>query len=814
MSDPPSSGSRSLQLVVAAIKAAWDRGAPPDAQAALASHPELRSEKLVVLDLAYEEFCRRRDAGEDLDPSAFVTGFPRYQSSLRNVLDCHLLLAGPLERLPGQDVAPPRWPEPGEDVGDLALLRELGQGAFARVFLAREGSTGDRAVVVKLSQEASAEACTLGPLDHDNIVSVLSAQRAEASGLHVVRMPFLGTATLHDLLDVAFPEDKAAPPRQAAVILVAARSQARADDPAPTRRLTNPGLERGSYVDGVVRLAIPLAGALAHLHKCGIVHRDLKPSNVLLSPDGRPLLLDFNLAARRGAAAQGVGGTLPYMAPEQVQSFLNGPSEANVPGARSDLFSLGVILYELLSGHHPFGPVQPGGPGERFGPTLLRRQREGCRPLREHNPDVDPPLAGLIERCLAFDPAARPENAEELAAELRGHFSLRRRLRRGARARPGLTACLAGLLLLVLLSAGWVAWDQLSGNYAERGRIKSEQEVKLARQRAEQEAKLARQRAEQQLEEGKKALQGGRLDEAEAFFRQAVAAMPDHWEGHHGLGGVAITRGRKAAAEGRPQEAKHHYQNAYEHFHRALQRAQGRGALQAHFGCGRAKMLLNQFPLAIPHFAAVLKPQPDHGPTLACLAYCYGSINNLVPSAGEGKKAVQAGYRNAAVYNNLAWVSSRVGWDIEARDFLTKALRRDPTFPPARLLALEFAWRDRLAPNKRWPLPAGGTDEIDQLIERRRRQKPPVPVGLYALRAKLHLDALTGGVGGRGPAKDAKARALKYLALACDDGSQARVQELLDEPLSLQDLVFQLPWKKEAAQLDCDLVDPLSGALD
>ena len=107
-------------------------------------------------------------------------------------------------------------------------------------------------------------------------------------------------------------------------------------------------------------MASRLADGLAHAHERGILHRDLKPANILMTDEGQPMLLDFNLSedseVRPGAAAA-VGGTLPYMAPEHLEALRGGAS----PDARSDLYSLGVILYELLTVRRPF-PVPEAPP--------------------------------------------------------------------------------------------------------------------------------------------------------------------------------------------------------------------------------------------------------------------------------------------------------------------------------------------------------------------------------------------------------------------------------------------------------------------
>src|SRR6202034_3146989 len=118
------------------------------------------------------------------------------------------------------------------------------------------------------------------------------------------------------------------------------------------------GLRTCSYTDGVTAIGQQLAEALHFIHQRGICHLDLKPSNVLMTPDGRPMILDFNLSADAQAPDMRLGGTLAYMSPEQLLVSEN-PSggDRSLVDSRTDLYSLGVMLYELLTGQHPFGPL-------------------------------------------------------------------------------------------------------------------------------------------------------------------------------------------------------------------------------------------------------------------------------------------------------------------------------------------------------------------------------------------------------------------------------------------------------------------------
>ena len=440
-----------LRREAAAIMAEWDLGGEPDAQAALARRPELRADRSATLDLAYEEYCRRCERGERPDPDAFCERFSSHRQSLRVLITGHQYIDDHLHLL--KEAPPVRWPDPGETLGDFTLLRQLGRGAFARVFLALEASTGGRPVVVKLSPEGDAEARTQGRLAHPNIVPVWSARFEEGAGLTAVCMPFLGAATLIDLLEQAYPTADAPPPRRAEVVGRAIRAAARPGDPpplVPPRELPRDE----SYPEAVVRLAVQIADALAFLHKEGVCHRDLKPSNVLLCPDGQALLLDFNLSADARTAPRQLGGTFPYAAPEQLQALIH-PAEHDGLDQRADLFSLGAILYELLTGKPPYGPP-PAGQPVKAAAVMLERQRMKCVPLRTLNPEVDRRLARLIEECLAFDPSSRPASAAVLAVEFRRYLAFPAKLRRFAARKPLVVAAMSGLLLL---AAGGAAWQ-------------------------------------------------------------------------------------------------------------------------------------------------------------------------------------------------------------------------------------------------------------------------------------------------------------------------------------------------------------------
>src|SRR5262249_39190315 len=138
---------------------------------------------------------------------------------------------------PSQGPAPPKpvWPQPGEILGDLTLWRELGRGAFSRVYLASEASTGDRPVAVKLTCYRSAEARPQGGLAPPHVVPILSARSQVLPLLDLVCMPFLGSATLRDVQDRLYSSRCAPAPRAGRDILDAVAALSRPGDPLPDR---------------------------------------------------------------------------------------------------------------------------------------------------------------------------------------------------------------------------------------------------------------------------------------------------------------------------------------------------------------------------------------------------------------------------------------------------------------------------------------------------------------------------------------------------------------------------------------------------
>ena len=362
-------------------------------------------------------------------------------------------------------------PAAGDEFAGFKLIHELGRGAFGRVFLAEQKVLGDRKVVLKVSADVRTEATALARLLHTNIVPVYSVHRA--GPLQAVCMPFCGTTTLADALR-RFRGDTLPDSGKGLVTLLSATAipgRPNADStveppsslPHPRSTVVLELLGRLSYVDAILWIGARLADALAHAHDQGILHRDLKPANVLLADEGQPMLLDFNLATDTKLAGLAevarLGGTLPYMPPEHLESYAGRP---RLVDARGDLYALGVILFELLTGRHPFPPYRCATPELLLKMVADRRQAPR---LRDKNAAVSPAVESIVRKCLHPDPAQRYQTAHALQEDLERQLahqplktapdrSPRERVRKWAGRHPRLSStAFLGICAVLLLAA-------------------------------------------------------------------------------------------------------------------------------------------------------------------------------------------------------------------------------------------------------------------------------------------------------------------------------------------------------------------------
>jgi serine/threonine protein kinase/tetratricopeptide (TPR) repeat protein len=358
----------------------------------------------------------------------------------------------------------------GEFAG-FRLVSELGRGAFGRVYLARQSALADRPVVLKVAPDVGSESQALAQLQHTHIVPIYSVHRTGA--VHAICMPYCGCATLADVLRGlrALPALPAAGPDLLGPLADKPRPAgvAAPEGPSVAVRETLAGLD---YASAVLWLGARLASGLAHAHERGILHRDIKPANVLLTDEGLPMLLDFNIASdvKVAAAAAMIGGTLPYMAPEHLAALKGGQDPVD---ARSDVYSLGIVLFELLTGRFPFQARRlddrPGAMQELLARMVEERvSRPPCP--REHNGAVSPAAASIVRHCLEPNPRRRYPSAKALHEDIERHLrheplrhapepSLRERFRKWVRRNPRLPRRLTvtALLLLATLVAGFAS---------------------------------------------------------------------------------------------------------------------------------------------------------------------------------------------------------------------------------------------------------------------------------------------------------------------------------------------------------------------
>jgi Tol biopolymer transport system component/predicted Ser/Thr protein kinase len=275
----------------------------------------------------------------------------------------------------------------GQTLGHYRIVRPLGRGGMGEVHLARDTKL-DREVALKVLPADLArdperrarferEAKAVAALNHPNIVTVHSIE--EVQGMHLITMEYVEGKTLTQLI-----------------------------------------LKGGMALPGFLDVAIPLAEAMAAAHGQGITHRDLKPDNLMLGEDGRLRILDFGLAKLREETAAPTAdtalptktmstepgmvlGTVAYMSPEQA--------EGKPIDSPSDVFSLGIVLYEMATGERPF----QGDTGISIITAIVR---DTPTSVTELNRSLPRHLGRIVRRCLAKDPTRRYQTALELRNEL------------------------------------------------------------------------------------------------------------------------------------------------------------------------------------------------------------------------------------------------------------------------------------------------------------------------------------------------------------------------------------------------------------
>jgi eukaryotic-like serine/threonine-protein kinase len=464
--------------VLSVQQSCWDAGRPMRPEDLLELWPIDAKSDPDAAGVLLEDYLRRRGRGDDASLEEYAQRFPDQQPSLvkAHARETALFSRG------GESDRPPfslRLPDVGDRIFGFRLSGRLGEGAFARVFLAEQADLAGRPVVLKISNVEGDEPQTLALLLHTNIVPIYSLHDDVKAGLRAVCMPFLGGASLSQVLERLWSESPR--PTSGAQLVRALEAVGESRTPASPQTMERPvaTAETGVAIFGALHyehaaawIVARLADGLEHAHQRGIVHRDIKPSNILVSDDGEPLLLDFNLALvqRADLASAKIGGTIAYMAPEHLHALLGRtPELIGQVDRRSDIYSLGMVLAEMLLGHRPFEqsgsysvlPVQ-------IKAIALERSKQAPSIKREC-PDLSWGMESIIRKCLAPDPQARYQRAEQLAQDLRRLIEYRPlayapelsrldQVRKFIRRHPRLTSSssVAALAFLVFLAVGAV----------------------------------------------------------------------------------------------------------------------------------------------------------------------------------------------------------------------------------------------------------------------------------------------------------------------------------------------------------------------
>jgi WD40 repeat protein/predicted Ser/Thr protein kinase len=424
------------------MKDRWQRGERTPVEAWLTKHPDLSEDD--QLDLVYQEYVLRDEAGQTPSLDDYARRFPCLHAGLKRQVELYEMIKREslADNTTVTAVGPPRdrnaghFSKPtGGAIGHYHLLAELGRGGMGVVFKAHDTKL-QRTVALKMllnQDQLSAEqvkrfrveAESLAQLQHPNIVQIFEV--FERDGASFLAMEYVAGPTLQQMVQWSPLE-----PSEGA------------------------------------RHVAQIARAVHSVHQRNIIHRDLKPSNVLVGADKTPKVTDFGLARMDNSELTTPGaimGTPSYMAPEQAQGDLTriGPA--------TDVYALGAILFELLTGRAPFrGATVPA--------TLHQVIHADPPAPRRLQPSVPFDLETIALKCLHKDPAKRYESARALAEDLerwqRGEpirarpVSRLETLWKWARREPKVAALAAALVLLTVFSFAVVTYQWQAERHARQ----------------------------------------------------------------------------------------------------------------------------------------------------------------------------------------------------------------------------------------------------------------------------------------------------------------------------------------------------------
>ena len=419
------------------------RGDSARAEQYLQQFPYLAGDDEAAVELIYTEFATREELGLRPNEDEFLARFSKHETALRRQFDIHRLLneTPPSGGTAGSDDATGEAPEMPPRLGAYELLRPLGRGGMGVVYLARHTELGRPAALkilnrpagdkAALSERFRAEVRSAAALGHPQIVQLYELGETPDGRLFAA-FEYVAGGTLQ---------------------------QAIGGRPRPSR--------------AAAELMLRLSEATACAHRAGIVHCDLTPANVLLTPEGVPKIADFGLARLPRATDEGSGkdglghdaasdddassalaGTPGYLAPERI-------ARPDIATPAVDVYGLGAVFYELLTGRPPLVGATPLE-------TLRRAQHEDPPSPRVVVPSVPRDAATICLKCLARDPERRYRDAAALADDLRRFLAgepiaarpvgSAERVWKWSQRRPGLTAALVAATVAILVAVVGGAW--------------------------------------------------------------------------------------------------------------------------------------------------------------------------------------------------------------------------------------------------------------------------------------------------------------------------------------------------------------------
>ncbi len=442
-----------VELIKVDLEHRWqERQWPKLVEQYLEEFPELVGEGGIPCDLVYEEYHVRKQQGDDVTLAEYCERFPTRADELRRLMNIDAPTQSTVlvqaRRMPSFEV--------GQVIDDFELLAPLGKGAFATVFRARQCSM-HRLVALKISRDRSAEPQTLAQLEHQNIVRVFDQRNLADLKLRLLYMQYVPGGTLQSVLEYVRRRPTL---RASGEMLIAAVDEALVQngEQPPSDSLTRYKLSAATWPEVVCWIGSRLAAALAHAHSHDILHRDIKPANVLVGADCQPQLADFNISCSKldgVTPAAYFGGTLAYMSPEQLEAY--NPAHERRPDeidGRADVYSLGMLLWELLTRTRPFGDLAMPTDWSLALAAMTAYRHEGLPDADRARVPAGCPgaVAEVLLKCLEPNPVDRYQSAGELAREL--DLCLQPRARSLLHARGGLRSLLRRHPVAATLSIG------------------------------------------------------------------------------------------------------------------------------------------------------------------------------------------------------------------------------------------------------------------------------------------------------------------------------------------------------------------------